>query len=503
MLDEFNHVSLATTYKIDESFNDDRFIRLRLRICHSGVNLNGSNFSIQSFEKAKPSLINACILGEVAYDEKRDDLDFVSHSMHVEPNQMKGHEDDYKLIYDENIIGIIPEDNNYSLEECNGKTYVCCDGIVFKGYSNYAEDIILRDQKVNLSMEVEVVSARYEKLDKTYHVDDYLYRGVTLLGQNHQPAMAGANGIIKQFSKDRFFELVDELQEELKKRKKGEVIMNEKLELLAKFGVEANTLDFNIEDFSIEEIETKLTKATDDSENFALQSGIINELCEKLSAEKVETDYGIESRYWYVDYDAAKSEIYFYDITDWKLYGCPYSLNGDVATIDMGCKNRKKFVIADYDEGEDNAFNFGVIETHIVNAKNDKYTTLQTEKDSLQAEFDNYKSQYSVANSDVEVLRQFKAERLDADHRSEVNEKLAEFADLETVEEFVALKNKAYDFESVEELEEKCFAIRGKNVKTQFAAKPKSTSIKIPIEQKPATTENKLYGDLFDEFGVR
>ena len=51
-LSELNNVSLAVTYDLDESFDTDRFIKMRLRVCHDGVNPNGSNFNVDDMNSA-------------------------------------------------------------------------------------------------------------------------------------------------------------------------------------------------------------------------------------------------------------------------------------------------------------------------------------------------------------------------------------------------------------------------------------------------------------------
>ena len=155
---ELQNVSLATTYEIDNSFDSDRFIKMRLRICHDGINPNSSFFEVENMEKAKDSIVNIPILANVIFDENNVPQ-FGSHDMDIEESKIA--EGEYKLIYKETPIGLIPSDCNYTIEEFNDKNYVFADGYIWKSYSNYAEDIIERDKDIKLSMEILVDSFEY------------------------------------------------------------------------------------------------------------------------------------------------------------------------------------------------------------------------------------------------------------------------------------------------------------------------------------------------------
>ena len=147
-LQELKHLSLAATYEVDDSFDSDKFIKLRLRVCHEGKNSNQSYFEPENIEKAKDSLANIPILAHVVEDSEGN-LDFGGHDMTIEKNKI-GDGDDYRIIYLETPIGLVPETNNYAYEEHDGRNYVFCDAYVWRDYSNYAEDIIERDKEIKL-----------------------------------------------------------------------------------------------------------------------------------------------------------------------------------------------------------------------------------------------------------------------------------------------------------------------------------------------------------------
>ena len=121
-----------------------------------------------------------------------------------------------------------------------------------------------------------------------------------------------------------------------------------KNELIAKYNVDVKTLDFSIDDFTVEELEEKFkalnnsaNKDNQDNDNFALTSNVVEEICNSLSAEKVQREWGECSRYSFVDCDLEAMEVYCWDRNDWLLYGFGYKLNGDSVVIDFESKNAR------------------------------------------------------------------------------------------------------------------------------------------------------------------
>ena len=68
-LQELQHLSLATTYEVDETFDSDKFIKMCLRVAHDGKNPNSSSFEVSDMDNAKESIKNIPILAHVIYDE--------------------------------------------------------------------------------------------------------------------------------------------------------------------------------------------------------------------------------------------------------------------------------------------------------------------------------------------------------------------------------------------------------------------------------------------------
>lgn len=506
-MEDLKYLSLTTTYEVDDTFDSERFIKLRLKICHDGKNPNGSTFGVEDIQKAGVSISNTPMLANTIVDEDERTVDLGSHDMHYEPHKLK--EGEYKLIYDELVVGVVPETNHYEVCECDGRHYAFCDGFAFKDYSNYFEEYLEENHGSTLSMEIIVDDAYFDKKANAYHIKDFRYKGITFLGKTKQPGMIGAHAEVSSFEgKQKLFTLLSDLKSEIekyqssfpevdinRKTKKEDFDLDEKNKLLEQFNVSKDMLDFDIESISIDELKTRLESfvETSEKEKFSLNSQFVEELIEKLSAEKIESEWGSYSKYCYTDYNGEIGEVYCWDRADWKLYGFTYSISGDAVTVDFSSKKRKKFDIVDFVDANEDTFTFESVVSDIFQAvANKKDEAINAMKE----EFDAYKATHSVENPIVEELKRFKDTRLREDHKFAIEQKLAEFEDLADNAEFIALKEKAESFEKVEDLERECYIIRGKNAPVKFSAKSnKSTSIKLPIDSHPV--EDEPYGELF------
>ena len=97
-----------------------------------------------------------------------------------------------KTIYEEIPLGIVPESCNYEVHNYSGRNYIYVDGYIWRGYSNYAEEIILRDKSVLLSIEVNTTSIESNPRKDITEIKDFIYRGITLLGNNYGTGMKEA-----------------------------------------------------------------------------------------------------------------------------------------------------------------------------------------------------------------------------------------------------------------------------------------------------------------------
>ena len=175
-------------------FDSDRFLKLRVKVMHNGLNLNQSSFSDKAITAAAPTIANIPLLAFVKKRDGVEDSDFLGHEF-----EFKWTEEGVEYVYLGRPIGMIPETNNYTYEEDeNGIKFVSVDGYIWKDYANEALDIIQRDEGKKVSMEIKVDSYKID--NSIIEITDYKYTGIALLGEDVQEAMIGARADIAEFS---------------------------------------------------------------------------------------------------------------------------------------------------------------------------------------------------------------------------------------------------------------------------------------------------------------
>jgi hypothetical protein len=122
------------------------------------------------------------------------------------------------------------------------------------------------------------------------------------------------------------------------------------------------------------------------------------------------------------------------------------------------------------------------------------------EYEKLKGEFEDYKNKYSTSNEEVIRLQEFEKTKLSEERQTAETELFSKFdEELNTDEQYKTLKTKASEF-SLEELEIKCFAMLGKK-KANFSLNKKDNStIKIKVEHKEEVEQDSPYGDLHSKY---
>lgn len=505
--------SLTDLCEVNSSFDSGI-----LRIAYTGANQNKTFISKQAFEKAMKTMYNCPIVAN--YDRENDEIG--SHDMSV----VKDNDGKYRLINLTQPLGVVPESAQtfwQVVEEDDGTEheYLCTEVLLWKRQEVYKK---IKDDGVTAqSMEINVKSGKREE-DGLYHVYDFEFTAFALLG-TARPCFESAS---LTFALGEFKEQLSEMMLELKESfnvanpsiegsdihpqkysMEGGQEALDKNELIEKYGIDVDALDFSIDDFSVEELEEKFKAMTEDNtpddnqggQNFALTGGMLEELQNSLRAEKVQREWGECSRYSYVDCDFEAGEVYAYDTNDWMLYGFKYQMNGDNVVIDFESKSRKKFAIVDFDEGEQ-VSPFGEMYAQMgqtIAKGAEKYSELEEKFNALN-------ESYSTLEAEAKELREFKADTevaaIEAERTEAINEVFAEFEDLSGIEAFEVLKGECEEdcmkYE-IEALKKECFAIRGMNIDTlKFSAKP-NKSVKIKVEKDDK--EKLPYGGIFEKYG--
>lgn len=212
-----------SSFKFDESYDSECFLKTRIKLMHNKTNPNKSNFEVPVMLEAQNSLKNKPILGRMIEKSNGED-DFNSHDIETNISEEEG---EFKISYKyiEKIIGIIPETNNYEIKTEDGKEYVFVDGYIFKGYSNGADDIFERDGVKKVSMEILVDDFEYDEKEDVYDIKKYRHIGVTILGDHVGTGMVGteATTIVKyEKTNDVYEKMLYVLNEELENAKINE-----------------------------------------------------------------------------------------------------------------------------------------------------------------------------------------------------------------------------------------------------------------------------------------
>lgn len=485
-----------------------------LKVCYVGRNRNNSFISKETFERCMESIYNCPIV--CRYDREEDEIG--SHDMELVTDK----EGRMKLVNITTPVGVIPESAKYwwdEYEESDGSIheYLCVDALLWKRQEAYQK--IKEDGITDESMEITIKEGGMR--DGVYVIDRFEFTAFCLLG-TAEPCYESAS--LMMFSQNEFKAQLDEMMREFKESfslaqssqevvipqqnysEGGEGTLDEKMTLMAQYGLSEDMIDFNLEDFTLEELREKFEalKANDDhqdndpqgvkpEENFALAEQFKEELMGALSEQKIETCFGEMCRYWYMDYDGEASEVYCYDQEDWKLYGFNYSMNGDHVVVDFESKKRKKMSIVDFDEGEQRSV-FAEVYSTIV-AQHSENETRWNER------YQEASETITSMENELNELRQYKANAENAAAKQARDEVLGKFEEeLTGIEAFEQLRENCEQY-SVEDLEEKCFAIRGRNQTAKFSM----TETKPPklLVEHGEPGEPEPYGGVFVKYNIR
>lgn len=450
---------LPVTYDIGESFDPERFIKMRLRICHDGDNLKGTHFNIENMERSKNSLKNIPILANVIFDEN-DEPQFGGHDMDIEKDKVNS--DEYRLIYKETPIGVIPENNNYFVENKDGKNYVYVDAYIWRKYSNYAEDIITRDQNIKLSMEIDIKD--YSVIPETNILDitDYKYCGVTFLNNEMTTGMENALASVLAFSGDcngntKILDMINELNSSISmydnKNDKGG-----RTEMANESG---QTNNMSVDTALPSQANAASQSSGQYTKLFSIPDKDIR--CSLYDLSDKNADF----------YIVSVSDNYFIyaNNCDMKCYMQNFSKeNGEVKLAGAPTE-----VYAEYMTAEE-----------------------KTERDKITAE-------YSEIKTELNELREYKVSAEKALASEQRNEVIAKWDKIIGKEEsFEQLKNSSESY-TADELEIKCKCIfADKNAKFSLPSKSEAQFgfVSIPVaDQSDTGCIESVYGDLFTKYG--
>lgn len=317
-------------------------LKLKLKVCHTLTNRNGSHISEENMTKAMPSLKYRPLL---AYIHELEDgtKDFYAHNCEFIENE----DGETEVVYTEKQVGCFTADDPWlEYDEDMDKTYVMAYAVVPEEYTD-AADIIRRKNGTKVSCELCIDTLEYNAKEKYLNLIDFYFGGCTLLGCDEDgneigEGMLGSRADIFDFChkkpvfnyQDKLVEVLDKLNITLSNlnnvnftQKGGDAEVDKFNELLEQYGFTEDELDFDYEGMTDEELEAAF-------EEYA---------CKKKKKCSEEEDGEPEVK----EDEACKKKKKCADEEDDNEDDEP------VATEDEACKKKKKCAEDDDDDEED------------------------------------------------------------------------------------------------------------------------------------------------------
>jgi len=162
-----------------EKIDNTGLTKVRMYVCHDGLNRNESIISLDTIKDAIPTLFRKPIL----YKYNKYIKDVMEHDDSEVP------------------AGYIHElNNNISYEEKDGRNYLVADGILWDFYCSEVINLFERDSEKSISMEIQVLDYE-EDSDKKMIIKKFRFLGITLLGNHITSGMIDTKASIVEFSK--------------------------------------------------------------------------------------------------------------------------------------------------------------------------------------------------------------------------------------------------------------------------------------------------------------
>lgn len=460
--------------KFSEIDEQDDLKKVTLQVCKAGtVPSHGLFIENDAIINAQESIKNKPILCAYEVDEDGNKTDFQGHEMAYKIIK-NGSQYEVEIVYIEQPVGLINESCNFRMEEIDGELWCVVDGYLYAKYCNDAVRILDEaNGEKSVSMEITVLDSEDNSDDNLVHIKAFKFLGVTILGEEHPPAITGAN--IQTFSQSdtfalQFSQLVERVNK-LELEKGGIKLEEERKQIIEKY----SSLKGN-EKFEAIVSNTEIDNKELESQLFSLS---VNDLESKIR-EELSTQTYVDTDWWGDTYEYRK--YYLCDVLTeeniaivednqdyYKFYGIAYSLNGDNVVLDY--ENIKRYIRGDwrlYDEGTETDDNTQTIIPEMMNPvfedRNkhnvEKAQQMKTEFESLKGDFEKVQSELTDAKAnfadlqsdkvaleeEVTTLKEFKETFEKKQKEKEYDSVIEEFTELSKVEGFEAIVEKKFEF---------------------------------------------------------
>ena len=508
------------TYSFDVKIADfekvnSQFAKVKVYVLYTGRNRNYSDMSKQVVENALYSLKNIPVIGEW----KNENNNFGGHGGKLEIS-----DDGIEWIDTTRPYGVVPSDTEINWEtvkEKDGLTeheYLTCTAYLW--YKRYPElEKVLNDGS-NQSMEVNVLN--YHMDEDGYAVfDEMEFSALCVLGKdsdpqkNVEPCFEGSKVTNYSFDKDKFKQDFTDMIKELKyslqdqssfevdninlNKKEVDNIVNEKLELIAKYNLSVEQLNFSIDEMPLEELEGKLKEflvnknldATSFSATYRQKREALDNALDPIIIKNNEGRVIDETYYWINDFD---DEYVYVERNHWTENNHESDNGRFTYTFDQS--NLTATITSEFEK---------MIFVWLTEEENQKIQDERAnsieEFEKLKCEFEEYKNKYSTPNEEVVRLQEFETSTLFSQRETLFSQFDAQLTDNE---EYQTLKQNASQF-SLEQLEkEVAFIIVKSGTNVKFSSnkgnKKQNQTVKLPFSSSHSDGDSKVYGDLFEKY---
>ena len=437
------------------------FVRARCYVMAIGKNKNGLYISKDAVDRAMPSLSYIPVVAHILYDEEEDKFYVGGHDIDIKVEGSSIIVKDLTVPY-----GVVLGDTSeyVEVEEKDGTiaTYLAVDIIIWASrYPEIMKTIYSDDVYWSQSMEVLPLSMQEFPEDKDYvELVDYKYSCLTLLGKDDNPEF----NTVPCFPSSRVepvkFNASDNFNKEFEN-------MIDKLKELSfcfenQDNGEKNMSDIRV-DNNVENKDILLFSATF-RERLEAMVDVMPNIIEKDKDGNISYE---------VDY-------YVQDFDDEYVFVKKYEYKEKEYSETVG------------------RFKYELLEDNTIELKSDfeKMINLLVtveEHDRITAERD-------AAEKELKELKEFKDNTLSKQREEAIESVFSMFEDISNTKEFIELKNNHSEM-TVEEIEEKCFSIKGRQTFSVDTNKKKNSVPKVPAKEREAISAEP-YGGLFKKLNI-
>lgn len=280
---ENNKTEFNGVFEIDKTYENDNWIRTKIRTFAFGKNRNGSdilNSSFSDFNNAKTTIGGIPVVAK--YNEEKDNLE--GHNAILRTNK----DGELEIFHDTNALGFTSPTSTFYLEEVNEgneispdyKTYVVVEDVyLWKRFDATKKILEWANNNIpaKVSMEIDNVKGQFDK-DGYFQIQDFNFTGICALGSDVEPCFPMAE--IQMYSLNDFKKDLKDLLFELTNQSKESDVKGGNTEM--------ENVETQVETEVIEEVETTVEE-TQAEENFEQVTEVEAEVTEEAVVETEET----------------------------------------------------------------------------------------------------------------------------------------------------------------------------------------------------------------------